>query len=89
MWQETVISQNTRASRKEIVLGAANQDGGAHVDSNSNAKIRELKEGVRTFTLRRDGVVVSEQKLTDHHFPMLRQIGYEVLNSPDLATIKT
>jgi len=88
-WQETVISQNTRATRKDIVLGAANQDGGAHVDANPNAKIRELKEGVGTFTLRRDGVVVSEQKLTDHHFPMLRQMGYEVLNSPDIATIKT
>jgi hypothetical protein len=87
-WQETVIAQNTRSTRKDIILGAANQDGGAHVDANPNAKIKELKEGVGTFTIRR-GDVVSVQKLTDHHLPMLRQIGHEILNSPDITTIKT
>ena len=88
-WQETVIAQNTRSTRKDIILGAANQDGGAHVDANPNAKTKELKEGVGTLTIRRGDVVVSVQKLTDHHLPMLRQIGFEILNSPDITTIKT
>jgi hypothetical protein len=86
--QETVIAQNTRSTRKDIILGAANQDGGAHVDANPNAKTKELIEGIGTLTVRR-GNVATIQKLTDHHLPMLRQIGYEILNSPDIATIKT
>lgn len=85
-WHETVIAQNQRATRKDIVLGAANQDGGAHVDANPNAKTKELKEGIGTLTIKRGGVVIV-QELTDHHLPMLRQVGYEILNSPDITNI--
>ena len=83
-WNEIVMSQNQRFSRKDVVLSSANQDGGAHVDITPNRKTVELKEGIGTFTKTVAGVTVTEE-LTDHHFPMLRQFGYEVLNSPDLT----
>lgn len=83
-WNEIVMSQSLRFSRRDVVLSSANQDGGAHVDIAPNQKTVELKEGIGTFTRTIGGVSVTEE-LTDHHFPMLRQFGYEVLNSPEIT----
>lgn len=83
-WNEIVMSQAQRLSRRDVVLSSANQDGGAHVDIAPNQKTVELKEGIGTFTRTVGGLTVTEE-LTDHHFPMLRQFGYEVLNSPEIT----
>jgi len=85
-WNEIVMSQNQRFSRRDVVLSSANQDGGAHVDSAPDQKTLELKEGIGTFTSTVDNVPVTKE-LTDHHFPMLRQFGYEVLNSPEITSL--
>lgn len=85
-WNEVVMSQNQRFSRRDVVLSSANQDGGAHVDTTPNRKTIELREGVGSFT-RTIGKTSITEELTDHHFPMLRQFGYEVLNSPEIACL--
>ncbi len=83
-WNEIVMSQSQRFSRRDVVLSSANQDGGAHVDITPDNKTIELKEGIGTFTRIVGGIAVTEE-LSDHHFPLLRQFGYEVLNSPELT----
>ena len=85
-WNEIVMSQAQRFSRRNVVLSSANQDGGAHVDIVPNKKTVELKDGIGTFTRTIGGVSVTEE-LTDHHFPMLRQFGYEVLNSSEITSL--
>lgn len=80
-WEEIIFIQNNKFSRRDVVLSAANQDGGAHVDINPNIKTRELKLGIGTFSSPRCNTVV----LADYHYQLLRQIGFEVLNSPHLV----
>jgi hypothetical protein len=84
-WEEIVMAQNHRHSRKSVVLSAANEDGGAHVGIAPKPETVELKEGVGTFTKQIGGGVSITEELTDHHFPLLRQLGYEVLNSPEIV----
>lgn len=86
-WDEVVyvIDPTTRLRRRDIVLAAANKDGGAHVDS----KLTPLYEA-----LSRDGALGSfgysapdgnyTQPISDAHLVALRQMGWELLNSPDL-----
>lgn len=83
-WNEVVHEFRQKYSRKDIVLLAANEDGGAHVDPNPNAKVANLRESVGTLTTITAG---GEQKLelTNSHFHLIRQFGYEILNSPDLS----
>ncbi|MCL4548203.1 MAG: hypothetical protein M1495_06515 [Bacteroidetes bacterium] len=85
-WDEPVMIQLNSFSRKDIVLSAANQDGGAHVDDNPSKKTKELKEGVGTLTITIDGNSKTE-KLINHHFHLLRQLGYELLNSRELVSL--
>ncbi len=85
-WNEVVMVQHQSFSRKDIILSAANQDGGAHVDSKPSKKTNELKNGIGTFTATVNGKKQTKQ-LVDHHFPMIRQFAYEVLNSPDLTKL--
>ncbi len=85
-WNEVIMSQDNVFSRKDIVLAAANEDGGAHVDKKPKITTRELKAGIGTFTTFKNGVEVTED-LTDHHYPLLRQFGYEVLHSPELISL--
>jgi hypothetical protein len=76
--------QAHRFSRRDVVLSSANQDGGAHVDIMPSSKTTELKEGVGTLEKRYCDISVTED-LVDYHFPLLRQLGYEVLNSPEIS----
>lgn len=76
-WEEVVM---LTFSRKVIVLAAANQDGGAHVDAEPDATTRSLVKGVGNL------VIGSERRpLDNHHFFLLRQFAHEVLASPDIA----
>lgn len=83
-WGEVIACTNYKVSRKDVVLAAANQDGGAHVDATPDKKAETLIRG--SLTIRRvvAGKII-EQRINNDHFPILRQLGYEVLNSPDLA----
>src|SRR5262245_44528237 len=45
-WDEVVMATSHKFSRKDIILAAANQDGGAHVDARPSPKTRSLVQGV-------------------------------------------
>jgi len=80
------MTGNNDLSRKDIILAAANQDGGAHVDAKPGKEAQELISGVGTHTIRIGGM---EKKtvLDNHHFYLIRQFTCEVLNSPDVKNL--
>lgn len=86
-WEEIVMALSDKFSRKDIILAAANQDGGAHVDANPSDKTNALREGVGTYTRVHPGEI-KKIVLTNHHLHLLRQFAYEVLASPDVTVCK-
>jgi hypothetical protein len=82
-WNQPLYVRNEiRVTRKNLVLTAANKDGGAHVDSNLTREYQELNAGLWTFVTE-----TTEMKFPDSHFYFLRQLGYEIINSPDLQVM--
>lgn len=82
-WQEQIwLERPIALSRKDIILSAANQDGGAHVDANPNEKTKKVKRGPEA-TVRINGKLL-EGGMSNHHFPLIRQMAYEVLESKEL-----
>lgn len=96
-WDKEIIFKGLGVSitRRKLVLYAANKDGGAHVDSALDAEYERLIEGMGmsiTFTdvdeetkLPRMEPMVEELRST--HLAGLRQLAYEVLNSPELMNL--
>lgn len=79
----------TRLSRKDIVLAAANKDGGAHVDEKLTPEYERLLSplgaGLYNMDINLiDGRTVRPEPIIDTHLVYLRQMGYEVLESPPL-----
>jgi hypothetical protein len=64
-------------SRKDIVLAAANKDGGTHVD-----KLPEKYD-----YLNRGFWQTGKNWHSGHQFVLLRQLAFEVLKSPELTSI--
>ncbi|MBN1141694.1 MAG: hypothetical protein JXB25_07885 [Deltaproteobacteria bacterium] len=85
-WNELVLINQTAFSRKDIVLVAANEDGGAHVEPKPSAKTKNLKASQGKFIIKRGFQQVSKE-LIEHHLPIIRQIGYEVLHSKMLLQV--
>lgn len=86
-WNQVIhISNIGRISRKLLILTCANKDGGAHVDAILPPDYQGLKRGVWNQKFD-SGSAVYEGPLPNTHLPMLRQIGYEILNSPDLLKL--
>jgi len=83
-WDEIIAFTNDKVSRKDVVLAAANQDGGAHVAATPAKKTETMIRGFLTIKRLVAGKLI-EQRINNDHFPLLRQFGYEVLNSPELA----
>lgn len=88
-WSQAVmVIDGKRISRKDIVLGAANQDGGAHVDAALSKEYGPVTlpgaAGSLSFVVKG---VKYEKPLRDTHLVSLRQMGHEVLNSPDLLAL--
>jgi hypothetical protein len=81
-WNECVYCWEMPLTRKDMVLAGANQDGGAHVDANPDKKTRSLIKSMGSVKAHFEA---PEIPLNNQHFHFLRQFGYEVLNSPDLA----
>ena len=89
-WNETVyvLDHNTSLTRRNIVLDAANTDGGAHVAARLRHRYAAL---VQPGSL---GEIVSQQNgqtvgrpIADGHFVALRQMAYEILNSQELLNL--
>lgn len=86
-WEQPVYIRNkTPYTRKDVVLSAANKDGGAHVD-HLDAKLKALQGGfwIRTVT-QADGKKRAEP-LTNNHFRMLRRFAEELLTSKGLLKL--
>jgi hypothetical protein len=86
-WEQPIFIRDKKAyTRKDVVLSAANKDGGAHV-ANPDAKLQALQEGfwIRTVT-HADGTTRTEP-LADNHFRMLRRFAEELLTSKELLTL--
>ena len=80
-----VLGSGARLSRKKIVLTAANKDGGAHIDSSLTPEYEALaRPGSVGGFISSMGGSTNEQPFTDAHFVAVRQMAYELLNSPEL-----
>jgi hypothetical protein len=85
-WTEIIYIQDAiEISRKSLVLSAANQDGGAHVDHELDDSYKFLSEDGSYLTayIEKSGST-SIHKSEDVHLALLRQISFELLNSPQL-----
>lgn len=88
-WSEVVyIYGSVHATRKSLVLGAANKDGGAHVDPKLNSEYEALMlTGLRGwfhYSPNNDGRF---EPVMNEHLLYIRQMGFELLNSPDLLAL--
>ncbi len=86
-WNQTIyrISEGDVA-RRHIVLGAANKDGGAHVDPQLTREYEALCRGVVNIGCSTPHET-TEFPLPNSHLADLRQMGHELLNSPDLLSL--
>jgi len=83
-WKQLVyVRGELKIKRCDIVLAAANKDGGAHVDAELTAEYEELKRGVWTISSGTEG----ERPIGDQQFILLRDAAYEVLHSPDILSL--
>ncbi|MEB6539616.1 hypothetical protein MXM81_11010 [Serratia plymuthica] len=85
-----VLNQETKITRKKLILSAANQDGGAHVDSTLDPVYEALKKEGAFFKQMylKDGVyVLTDKQPGEIHFMSLRQLGHEILNSQELISL--
>jgi hypothetical protein len=74
--------------RRDIVLGAANKDGGAHVDPNLGPEYAAISaDGALGDWVWQDGAEERRVPITGAHFVHIRQMAYEVLVSPGLRQL--
>ena len=89
-WDQVVyvLDVSTRLRRRDVVLAAANKDGGAHVDAQLSSEYERLAAdgAVGTYVTESDGKNY-ERPVADAHLVCIRQMAYEVLHSPDLRAL--
>jgi hypothetical protein len=79
-WTEPVFSGRTGApTRRSIILSAADQDGGAHVDPSINSAYDELVRSGLGIAINREGEI--PKLLGDPTKAAIRQIAFEVLHT--------
>ena len=84
-----VLDPQTRLSRRKIILSAANQDGGAHVDASLSKEYEALSSdgAIGHFTYGSNENKAYQQPIQEAHFVAIRQMAYELLHSPDLNAL--
>jgi len=87
-WNQIILitPDQDRFTRKSLILSLANKDGGAHVDENLDSDYERLKEGYWLFLNEIDGDVITK-KFANPHYLHVRQIGWEILNSPEILSL--
>jgi len=92
-WQQVVIllERGRRITRRDLALAAANRDGGAHVDD-LTPDYQRLTDGSWVLASQcapvdPDNDLWTQDIFRETHFMALRQVGYEVLNSPELLRV--
>ncbi len=84
-WSETFATINNQDyTHRALILWAANQDGGAHVDSNLKPEYEAIKAAGAVDTFIFNGTSVP---IEDAHLVFLRSMAFEVLNSPELRLL--
>ncbi len=84
-WWNAIVFQNpdgTSLTREILVIKAANQEGGAHVDSEIDErfdKFRHYNSGGASIRGIKSGIVKEFDNIPA--YPALRQVGYEVIES--------
>lgn len=90
-WSQIVYilsSPQVELRRKNIVLTAVNKDGGAHVDSNLTPEYEKLSmDGALGYYFRASKATEETRPFTNSHLVAIRQMGYELLNSPELLKL--
>jgi hypothetical protein len=75
--------------RRDLILWAAEKDGGAHVDAELTPEYRHLENGAGvSINLNPDLGEPSTETFKNAHFASLRQMAYEVLNSPSIQKLR-
>ena len=83
-WNQTVlVHEKQHMTRGDIVCSAANQDGGAHVDTKLKPKTIAMKLAFWLKTNNQGEATGVE----DNHYPLLRQFANEILTSPELVAL--
>jgi len=82
-WNQSVIClEGEPVTRRQVILAAANKDGGAHIDPEPTGAARKLIAGAVTYQPKGSS---EEFALGNVHFALLRQFAYEILNGPALV----
>ena len=83
-----VVKGDQKLTRGVIILAAANQDGGAHVDSTLTPVYEALAaDGIAGTYVARSADIEQRGTLENAHFVSLRQMAYEVLNSTSITEL--
>ena len=88
-WNQIVwiLSPECKLTRKRIILSAANQDGGAHVDAKLNSDYEDLSQyNFGTLTCKTEGKRIS-MDVDKLHLITIRTIANEILKSPDFLSL--
>lgn len=85
-WEESLLvsKDGTSWSRRRFILGAANQEGGAHVQPKPSAWWRDLRDGTWIGAVKVQGPA-GEAALSDLAPVVIRQITYELLATLEAA----
>ncbi len=84
-WNEIVfVKDSARLSRRNITLAVANQDGGAHVDQKLDKDYADFKRAGFPLAWGDPSLKVD---IAEPHLLFLRQMAYEILNSPALGDL--
>jgi hypothetical protein len=89
-WHQTIyIYGSVRLTRCSLILGAADKDGGAHVDPAVTVEYESLiNEGGKGFFSVKYGSGAEQSiPIGNAHLIYIRQIGFEVLNSSELLAL--
>ena len=93
-WRKEIVIQlgaDGALNRRDLILTAANKDGGAHVDVALPPSYDKTRHGAG-MELEIDfkvGPTTVCRSVENVHYASLRQIAYEVLNSPDILKLCT
>lgn len=87
-WAQPVfIRDKVVYTRKDVVLSAANKDGGAHVDE-PDEKLQALQTAFWTKTQTNADGQTTTIRMEDNHFRMLRRFADELLLSSELLVLE-
>jgi len=87
-WKQTVfIRDNKSYTREDIVLLAANKDGGAHIHKRPDGELQVLQESFWEKVVTYPDGMKRIETLSDNHFRMLRRFAGELLSSKDLLDL--